>query len=191
MEIVLVVLVIAAAALFGIWALRRSSNLRSNRLRERFRSEYDQERQRRGRKGAERELLERAERVQHYSLRPLNPGEYERFSHRWRGVQEHFVDNPASATIVADHLVKEVMEARGYPLGDFEKRAADLSVDHPRLVSHYREARSIAEATREQQVSTDDLRRAFVSYRALFDDLLVSQSPHPAPDRTPESAIHP
>jgi len=95
-----------------------------------------------------------------------------RFDEQWRSVQARFVDDPTGATTAADRLVGEVMEARGYPVGDFEQRTADISVEHPQVVEHYRAAHQIALRNERGEASTEDLRQALVHYRALFQDLL-------------------
>ena len=86
--------------------------------------------------------------------------------------QSRFVDDPKGAVVDADRLVDEVMRTRGYPLADFEQRAADISVDHPRVVSNYRSARVIAERNTRGETNTEELRQALVHYRELFADLL-------------------
>jgi len=106
------------------------------------------------------------------NIRPLAPEDATRFDASWRGVQARFVDDPKGAVTEADRLVGEVMSARGYPLGDFEQRVADISVDHPDVVMNYRAAREIALVHARGQASTEDLRQAMVHYRALFKDLL-------------------
>ena len=64
------------------------------------------------------------------------------------------------------------MQKRGYPMGDFEHRAADISVDHPGVVSNYRAAQEIRARNLRGEVDTEELRKAVVHYRALFDELL-------------------
>jgi hypothetical protein len=145
---------------------------RTQRLRTQFGSEYDRMVQTSGRKQAETELEHRTKRVQKFQIRKLNPEEQARFSESWRREQAHFVDDPRSAVENADRLVGEVMRARGYPVGEFERRAADLSVDHPRVIENYRIAHEIALRDSRGEASTEDLRRAMVAYRALFEDLL-------------------
>jgi hypothetical protein len=87
-------------------------------------------------------------------------------------VQKHFVDNPSLALDEADKLVTNVMAARGYPMGDFEQRAADVSVNYPGVVQNYRSARSIVVGRSKGQATTEDMRQAMVYYRSLFDELL-------------------
>src|SRR5205823_5284050 len=118
------------------------------------------------------QLERRRERVEKLDIRPLASSDRERFGERWRSVQAQFVDDPSAATRVADELVAEVMQARGYPVGDFEQRAADVSVDHPLVVEHYRSAHALAVKNERNEVETEELRQALVHYRMLFDDLL-------------------
>jgi hypothetical protein len=110
--------------------------------------------------------------VEKLAIHPLSAGDHDRFADRWRSTQASFVDDPAGAVSKAETLVEEVMQARGYPVGDFDQRAADISVDHPRFVENYREARDLAVASQRGVAKTEDLRRATVHYRALFEDLL-------------------
>jgi hypothetical protein len=102
----------------------------------------------------------------------LTVDEQSRFAEAWNAIQVRFVDRPEEAVTEADVLVQDVMRARGYPTTDFEQQAEDLSVEHPVVVSNYRSAHAIAEAHRQQPATTEVLRRAFLHYRALFDELL-------------------
>jgi hypothetical protein len=129
---------------------------------------------------AEADLQEPRERVGAFDIRPLGTPAHHRFSEDWASVQAMFVEDPAGAIEQADGLAGDVMRARGYPVWDFEQRAADLSVDHPTVVAHYPEAHRIAEASRDGSFDTEALRVAFVHFRALFSDLLARE---PGPDR--------
>jgi hypothetical protein len=178
------VLVVAALALgaFGAWYFLRRRH--STELRESFGPEYDRTIERTGeRKEAERELDHRRERVSQLEIRPLPPGEAERFSRDWQQVQNRFVDEPPGAVSEADRLVTELMQRRGYPMADFEQRAADLSVDHPEVVENYRSGHALAARVRDGGASTEDLRQAMVHYRTLFDDLLVERHPQHGGER--------
>ena len=130
--------------------------------------------------GAEWALKERQRRVKQLRIRALTFDEREGLAERWRSAQVQFVDDPDGATRAADALVAEVMRLRGYPVGDFEQRAADVSVDHPRVVEHVRAAHAIARRTArhddDREASSEDRRQSFVDFRALFDDLLVDDS---------------
>jgi hypothetical protein len=185
--IVLVVAVLAVIAVIGVAAWLYLKKRRSDGLRQSFGPEYDRAREEHpDQRSAERTLEERKERVEQLRIRALSPDERDQFAERWRSAQAQFVDDPAGATRVADMLIGEIMQARGYPVGDFEQRAADVSVDHPRLVEHYRAAHAIALRTDRGQADTDateDLRQAFVHFRALFDDLLEVEAPAPTEAR--------
>jgi hypothetical protein len=190
---VVIVLVIALLAAIGVAVWLYLQKRRSDGLRTSFGSEYDRAREEHpNQRSAERELTERKERVEQLRIRALSPEERDRFAERWRSAQAQFVDDPAGATRAADALVAEVMQARGYPVGDFEQRAADVSVDHPRVVEHFRAAHAIARRhdrhNAHGDADSEDLRQAFVDYRALFDDLLVDdrlevEVPVASPDR--------
>ena len=162
-----VVLLIALAALI-IYKKKQS-----HRLHERFGQEYERSVDDLGsRSKAESELKAREKRVEHLNILPLEPAEAARFSQAWKDLQGRFVDNPKSAVAQADQLVRELMLKRGYPMGDFESRAADISVDHPEVVAHYRAAQAIAVRDKRGEADTEELRKAVVHYRALFDELL-------------------
>jgi len=169
LAILVVVAVAAAAILLWVYAAKRQST----QLRERFGPEYDAAVSKMGdRRRAEADLKARAQRVEQLHIRRLERDEAERFAERRRSVQALFVDDPRGAVAHANSLVKEVMQARGYPMGDFDQRAADISVDHPHVVENYRAAREIALRSDGGAASTDELRTAFVHYRALFEELL-------------------
>ncbi len=167
--VIIIAAVVAGAAL--VWYLQRQ---RSLRLRERFGPEYERTHAEVGDiRRAEERLAAREQRVQKLHIRALNTDETARFTEVWRHVQTLFVDDPAGAIREADHLVNEVMSVKGFPMADFRQRAADISVDHPTVVQHYRVAKEIAERNESNTASTEDLRQAVIHYRALFDDLLV------------------
>ena len=121
---------------------------------------------------AEAELAEREKRVRKLDIRGLTRDEQTRFANNWKKTQGHFVDAPSPAVSEADSLVKELMLARRYPVGEFEQRAADISVDHPDVVNNYRNAHEIAERNKSGKATTEDLRQAMVHYRSLFEELL-------------------
>lgn len=168
--IVVVVIAFVVIAITAYLAMRRR---RSLMLRERFGPEYDRVVRHEGdvRKG-EGVLEFRQKRRDRFELRTLSPVDRSSFEQRWNEVQARFVDDPKGAVTVADSLVMEVMQARGYPVGDFEQRAADISVDHPVVVENYRSAHDIALRHNRGQASTEDLRKAMVHYRTLFQELL-------------------
>jgi hypothetical protein len=146
---------------------------RSDGLKRLYGAEYDLALTAAGsRNRAEADLASRTKRVDRLDIHPLSAGDTERFADRWRSTQASFVDSPGGAVSAAETLVEEVMRARGYPVGDFDQRAADMSVDHPRFVASYREARKLSLANQRGTARTEDLRQATVHYRALFEDLL-------------------
>jgi len=155
---ILAVLVVAEA----IWIVLRRH--RTDHLRERFGPEYD--------RAAESDLVKREKRVEKFHIRPLSPQDRERFAETWHADQSRFVDDPEAAVTEADRLVVEVMEARGYPVTDFEQRVADVSVDHAHVIGNYQTAADIARRQKRGTATTEDLRRAMVYYRELFEDLL-------------------
>src|ERR1700675_879728 len=144
-----------------------------------------------GRTKAEAELKAREKRVEHLTITPLAPAEAARFSQAWSALQGRFVDNPKGVVVQADQLVRELMLKRGYPMGDFERRAADISVDHPAVVEHYRAAQLIAVRDERGEADTEELRKAVVHYRTLFDDLLQISAPAEEAPATPHIPAHP
>jgi hypothetical protein len=169
----LMVIGVAAVLLVVIVVAWMMTQRRRTRLKDRFGPEYDQAvRQHPDARAAERELLNRENRVASFNITPLTRDDAVRFSEGWRRTQTRFVDDPKGAVADADRLVDEVMRARGYPLVEFEQRAADISVDHPRVVANYRAARAIAARTARGETNTEELRQALVHYRELFADLL-------------------
>lgn len=167
--------IIVLIALVGI-ALIIIGQRRTRELREKFGPEYDHAvKSIRDRNKAEAELHKREERVQKLNIRPLTAADRTRFEQSWLAAQSRFVDDPRGAIGEADRLVGDVMRIRGYPVADFDQRAADVSVDHPNVVSEYRAAHEIAQRDVLGRATTEDLRTAIVHYRALFQDLLVSE----------------
>ncbi|PYL60509.1 MAG: hypothetical protein DMF24_09975 [Verrucomicrobia bacterium] len=170
--LILIVVVIAVGA-FLFWQWRRSAA-----LKKKFGPEYQRAvGQFGGERKAEAELAAREKRVRKLDIRPLTPEEQARFSDAWKKAQARFVDEPSQAAADADVLVKQLMQTRGYPVGDFEHRAADISVDHPTVVSNYRAAREIALRNNAGKATTEDIRQAMVHYRSLFEDLLETAQP--------------
>jgi hypothetical protein len=171
------ILVLAALALGAVAAWVFLRKRRSSRLRQSFGPEYERAVESAGRQEAERELEHRQERVRQLDIRALPPGEADRFAREWQDVQKQFVDSPARAVDDADRLVTDLMQRRGYPMADFEQRAADISVDHPQVVEHYRAGHTLAARARDGGASTEGLRQAMVHYRTLFDELLEERPP--------------
>jgi LPXTG-motif cell wall-anchored protein len=170
---VTIIFVVVGVLLLGLvlWMILRKK--RSENLRSKFGPEYDKAiGEHQNRSVAESALEQRAKRVAQFHIHPLNAQERSKYAEDWRQEQAHFVDNPRAAVRQADKLVQDVMLLRGYPVGDFEQNAQDLSVDHPRVVENYRIAHDIAARDSQGSANTEDLRKAMISYRALFDDLL-------------------
>ena len=149
------------------------SQHRSKRLKQRFGPEYDATVKRLGSKAkAEAELRQREKRVANFEIVALAPADVTRFSQAWTRLQGSFVDDPKGVLIEADRLVRELLLKRGYPVADFDLRAADISVGHPVVVNNYRAAQRIVTLDQRGEASTEDLRKAVVHFRALFDELL-------------------
>ena len=165
--VIVVIIVVAVAA--SIVARRR----RSAHLRERFGPEYRHTVERaRGRRAAEKDLREREKRRASYQIRPLGDGAAAQYREEWTGIQQRFVDQPAEAVQQADLLVARMMRESGYPMDDFEHRAGDISVDHPEVAQHYREAHAVAVAQLDGTADTEQMRQAVTRYRELVDVLL-------------------
>jgi hypothetical protein len=155
----------------AVWVMQHLNQ--SQRLQQRFGAEYARTVERLGsREKAEAELRARERRVERMRIVALAPGDAARFAQEWKLLQGRFVDDPRGTLAEADRLVRELMLQRGYPMADFERRAADISVDHPAVVENYRAAHDIALRDQRAQTDTEDLRRAVLHYHALFDDLL-------------------
>ncbi|HWD45563.1 MAG TPA: hypothetical protein VHM23_17950 [Actinomycetota bacterium] len=182
--LVAILVVIVLLALLAFFAGRQR---RTRRLQESFGPEYDRTVEQAGdRRAAEAELLERTERRERFDIVPLEPEARARYLEAWRNTQAQFVDEPAEATREADRLITSVMRDRGYPVDDFEQRAADVSVDHPQVVDDYRAAHAIAARNDRSEASTEDLRQALVHYRSLFEELLEDR---PAEDPVAEDPV--
>jgi len=164
--------------LAAVWFYSRQR--RSRTLRQQFGPEYERQVRELGNpRRAEAELDRRARRVKRLTIRPLPQDAVTRYAQRWNQEQSRFVDEPKVAVVEADHLVEEVMRERGYPVAEFDQQAADISVDHPRVVENYRAAHEIALRERSGDATTEDLRNAMLYYRELFRELLDDQ-PRPA-----------
>ena len=177
MDPVLIVIVVAAAVLVVgvvlVLVARSRSRSRRGALRNRFGDEYDRVIEQYGQRDGERELRDRLHTRDQLEIRSLDPGERDRFTGAWDAAQSTFVENPETGLRDVDLLVQQVMRERGYPVERFEERSRLLSVDHPDLVEHYRDAHRVAVAVEEQDgASTEDMRRAMVDHRYLFDALM-------------------
>lgn len=153
---------------------RGARKSRSAALREQYGTEYDHAVRNAGnRKRAEHDLISRAEEVKQYDIRPLSASDRDRFRGEWQRIETRFIERPTTAVAEADELVADIMRVQGYPMGDFEKHAAHLSVKHPRVVEHYRSGHKVLGGA-PGSASTEDLRQALLHYRALFDELIGS-----------------
>ena len=170
----IVAIVIGLLVALGIVGYVIMQKRRSAGLRAQFGPEYERAVSEGGdRRRAETKLAERAERVRSFHLRPLASVDRMIFLDAWTQVQAKFVDDPSAAVAEADQLLGQVMAARGYPVADFEQRAADISVDHPIVVQNYRTAHEIALRHKKGEAGTEDLRKAMIHYRGLFEDLVA------------------
>jgi hypothetical protein len=169
------VIALAAAVIVivavGAWLYVRKRRGTTAGLRQKFGPEYDRAVLAHGSK-AEATLADREKRVELLKLRDLDAMEHERYSKEWQSVQSRFVDSPKGAIAEADDLVSSVMKARGYPVANFDQRAADISVDHPRVVENYRSAHEIALRAGKEGATTEELRTAMIHYRSLFEELV-------------------
>jgi hypothetical protein len=177
-NIVIVALMIIALLAVAMWLHFRRHE--SQTLERRFGPEYGRTVDELGsRPKAEAELKARQKRVEQLDIVPLSPADAAHFSESWKSLQARFVDNPKGVLAEADRLVRDLMQKRGYPMGDFERRAADISVHHPTVVDHYRAAHDIALRDERGEVDTEGMRQAVIHYRALFAELLEVQQPTP------------
>jgi hypothetical protein len=169
-QAVVVVIAVAIAIVVACVLILRAR--KSQRLKDRFGPEYGRAVQQTGNRTQAEAKLEKIEkRVERYRLRPLSPQARANFVEEWRRVQARFVDDPRAALTEADKLIERIMAERGYPIAEFEERAADISVDHPNVVEHYRAGHEIAMRNAQGRASTEDMRLAMIHYRTLFDDL--------------------
>ena len=194
MDTVTMIVLIACVAVFVLAiAFVMLQRRHSRSLKEEFGTEYDRAVRRKGGSPAkaERDLDARRRRVDALGIRPLTREQAEQYSGRWKDVQARFVEEPQKAIEDADRLLNDVMMARGYPVGDFERQVEDLSVEHGRVVAGYRKAHGIA-AAREAGVEpeTEQVRQAFLCYRDVFSDLLGTDRTEPAPITQQQRVSH-
>jgi hypothetical protein len=176
-NLILIAVVLALVVVAGIAAWFYSRQRRSKMLRDRFGPEYDRVVKREGDVRRGEGILEfRQQKRDHLQIRPLPAPARTEFSKRWNAVQAQFVDDPQGSAADADRLVREIMEARGYPVANLEELDEIISVDHPRVVENYREAHDLATGRTRSQSTTEGLRKAMVHYRSLFDELLQDTS---------------
>ena len=173
----LVLVAVIFLVIGGVLAMAVMRAQRTKRLKERFGPEYDRAVNEMGdKRQAEDDLDARLAHVNTLNIRPLTPEEVNRYALQWQKTQTEFVDEPLTALQKADHLIREVMKARGYPVEDFEQRAADISVDYPELVTDYRGLHMIAVKEADDKVSTEEMRQAMVHGRALFENLVSTST---------------
>jgi hypothetical protein len=164
-----VILVMVVLAL--LFVQKRNSTTAD--LRQRFGPEYERAVLKHGsERKAEAKLADRERRLEKLNIRDLDPIEHERFLKQWESAQSRFVDSPKGAVAEADDQVSSLMKARGYPMSDFDQRAADISVDHPQVVENYRSAHDIALRVGKDQATTEEVRTAMIHYRSLFEELV-------------------
>jgi hypothetical protein len=169
---VIAVIVVAVLIAIAVVYSRKSLAART-RLRQRFGPEYERAVHEQGsERRAAAQLADREDRVEKFNIRDLEAAERERFTNQWNALQLRFVDSPRGAVAEADDLIVLLMQTRGYPMSDFEQRAADLSVHHPIVVDNYRTAHAVALRLRGGDAGTEDLRKAMIHYRALFDEMV-------------------
>jgi hypothetical protein len=171
---ILIPIIVIVGVLVAVMVAFTMRRRRSDQLKQRFGPEYDRtvSQQQGDARRAEAALAERERRVEAFPLRALSPIDREGYAMEWATVQRRFVDDPAAAVGTADRLVGRVMIDRGYPMTDFEQRAADISVSYPTVVQNYRAGHSIVARQADGQATTEELRQAMIHYRALFDELL-------------------
>lgn len=168
---ILIVAIAAIVALIFIWLFMQRR--KTDALRSKFGEEYDRTiRERGSRSKAEADLLDREKRVKTFDIRPLGPAERDNFTGQWQETKALFVDSPGESISRSDRLLTEVMKTRGYPMGDFEHRHADLTVDHGDVATHYLAGREIADRSDKGEATTEELRQAMNHYERLFDKLV-------------------
>lgn len=165
---------VALLVVVGLFA-RGARRAQTESLRDKFGPEYDLAVREKGWKKGERELVERKREVDQFPIRALSASERERFREDWKRVEQRFIERPNSAVVEADELVADMMRLQGYPVGDFERHAAHLSVKHPQVVQHYRLGHKVLNGA-PGSATTEDLRQAMLHYRTLFDELLNERS---------------
>ena len=163
--------------LLGVWLVRKYfERRRTNRLQEKFGPEYERTVNEVGDREEAEEILEA--RIEHHKsleIEPLSREEQKYFAKEWQSTQAKFVDQPETAVREADQLIKEIMHAKGYPYKNFEQRAAEISVDYPELVNHYRKLRMIIDRQTDEEISTEDMRQAMLYCRNLYEELLETE----------------
>jgi hypothetical protein len=177
--LLVVIAVVVALVIVGIVASVVQRKQRTTKQRSQLRKvEYERTLKADGNRGEEDARLDdRTHRAVKHELRPLSEGDRARFLESWRGIQSRFVDGPAGAVMEADQLMGDLMTSRGYPVGKFDKRGEEVSVDHPLILQRYQAAHDIVQRQARAQATTEDLRQAMVQYRTLFEELVSEGSP--------------
>jgi hypothetical protein len=185
-----ILIAVAAVALVAVIAWGSVKQRRTKQLKSQFGPEYDRTvESAENKRKAESELAARKERREQIEVRPLSRSARERYVAQWHSVQAQFVDSPEAAVASADQLIQSVMADRGYPVEDFETRAADISVDHPQVVENYRRGHRLAENSADGDSSTENLRQAMRHYRALFDELVEPDADEPMTREREDGAV--
>ena len=167
---VTIAIVAIVVVVVALWAWLFVQRKRTQELRDKFGDEYDRTVSTHGkRRDAEADLIEREERVKKLDIRPLTAAEHDRYTTEWTATKALFVDSPVEAVAKADRLLTDVMNTRGYPMADFDKRHADLTVEHGDVAKHYLAGHEIAD--RSSDATTEELRRAINHYEALFSEM--------------------
>ena len=170
-----ILIVIGVLIVLGAIAWYSTARRNTEHLRDRFGPEYNRVTSTaESKREAERELAQREERRDELEIKPLAQESRARYTEEWKSIQAEFVDEPGKAVSRADSLLQKVMSERGYPVEKFEQRAADLSVDHPKVVENYREGHRLATSGNGNGARTEELRQAMRHYRELFDELVQS-----------------
>jgi FtsZ-interacting cell division protein ZipA len=171
---IVIVVAIAVIVILAVLAWTISRRRQSEQLKEKFGPEYDYTLNKTGdQRQAEEELAKREKRIEALDIHDLSAEQRDMFAREWQAIQAQFVDDPKGSVERADGLIQEVMKERGFPVADFEQRAADISVLHPNVVPNYRQGHEIAQRSANAGgASTEDLRQAMVYYRSLFEELL-------------------
>jgi hypothetical protein len=174
---VLILGLIVLLIVVGLIGMAMSRQRRTKRLQEQFGPEYERTLKKMGdKREAESDLEGRIAHVNTLNIRPLSAEEVNRYALQWQDVQREFVDEPLLSLQKADRLIREVMKARGYPVEDFEQRVADISVHYPELVTDYRGMHKIAIKESTDNASTEEIRKAMIHGRALFENLISKAS---------------
>lgn len=183
-EWIWIVIAVVVVVIVGLVVWTVSRRRRTSRLKQQFGPEYDRTVGERGEQRAgEAELLARQKKHDELEITALTPQARREHAAAWQKVQAEFVDDPEESVGRAERLVTRVMRDRGYPIDEFDQRAADISVDHPEVVDNYRSAHEIYASRKHGEIGTERARQAFVHYRALFDKLLGSEADVSAQDQ--------